>query len=302
VLVTDGASDNRVLPIIESRIKINSVKYVTIKQAETLENTYFTILEKLKEPHYARIVFGIPALLILIFAISYIAGTGWEPPAAIIGLYLLIKGFGLEDALLSSFRGFGFSLDRMSFAFYLGSIIFLVASFSIGLGNYYSQLAISSNQSMAAIYGIEGFLLLLPVTLILYLIGRIIDVRSSRYLFRGFKYGSYIGSSLVLWVLLYSFVAWIIGQIYFSQLINYTIVAIVIGVAISLVASMLRTRVLKSKRLRGRLVVNELGAMIGKVDKTDIRRGRFIINTSFGNPISYNLDRIVEISDKVVIK
>jgi len=302
VLVTDGASDNRVLPIIQSRIKINSVKYVTVKQAETLENTYFTILEKLKEPHYARIVFGIPAVLILIFAVSYIAGTGWEPPAALIGLYLLIKGFGLEDSLLSSFRGFGFSIDRMSFAFYLGSIIFLIASISIGFGNYYTQMQLSSNSSIAATYGIEGFLLLLPITLILYLVGRIIDVRSTRYLFRGFKYGTYIASSVILWALLYSFVAWIIGQIYFSEFVNYTIIAIVIGIIVSLAADALRRNVLRSKRLKGRLVVNELGALIGKVDKLDVRKGRFVINTSFGNPIGYNIDRIVEVSDKVVIK
>lgn len=302
ILVSDGASDNRVLPIIQSRIKINSVKYVTVKQAETLENTYFTILEKLKEPHYARIVFGIPAVLILIFAISYFAGLGWELPAALIGLYLLIKGFGLEDALLGSFKGFGFSIDRMSFAFYLGAIVFLVASIAIGFGNYASQIGLGSGTSLATTYGIEGFLLLLPVTLILYLIGRIIDVRSTRYLFRGFKYGTYIGSSVILWALLYSFVAWIIGQIYFSQFVNYTIIAIAIGIVVSLIASFMRVRVLRTKRLKGRLVVNELGALIGKVEKLDINKGRFIINTSFGNAISYNIDRIVEISDKVVIK
>jgi len=99
-----------------------------MKQAESFENTYFVILEKLKEPHYARIVFGIPALLLLLFAISYAIGTGWELPVGLIGLYLIIKGFGLEDALLNSFKGFGFSIDRMSFVFYLSAIVFFVAS------------------------------------------------------------------------------------------------------------------------------------------------------------------------------
>lgn len=302
ILVSDGASDKRVIPIIQSRIKVNSVRYVTVKQAENLENTYFTVLEKLKEPHYARIVFGIPAVLILGLAISYIVGIGWEPAAIVIGLYLLLVGFGLVESLVSSFRGFGFSVDRMSFAFYLGSIVFLIASFAVGMGNYTSQMAINNNQGLATTYGIEGFLLLLPITLILYLIGRIIDVRSTRYLFRGFKYGTYMGSSIILWVLLYSFVAWIIGQIYFSQFVNYTIAAIIIGIVVSLIASALRRRVLRSKRLKGRLVVNELGALIGKVERMDINRGRFIINTSFGNAVNYNVDRIVEVSDKVVIK
>ncbi len=143
---------------------------------------------------------------------------------------------------------------------------------------------------------------MLPVTLTLYLIGRIIDVRNTKYMFREFKYGTYIGSSLILWVLLYSLVAWMIGQIYFYQFMNYTIVAIAIGIIVSFASGFLRKKVLKSKRLRGRLVVNELGASIGKVDRIDIGKGRFIINTNFGNPITYNIDRIVEVSDKVVIK
>lgn len=66
ILVTDGASDSRVIPILKTRIKVNSVDIVRMKQAEQFENAYFAILEKLKEPHYARIVFGIPAVILLL--------------------------------------------------------------------------------------------------------------------------------------------------------------------------------------------------------------------------------------------
>ena len=303
VFVTDGASDKRVLPIVQARIKVNSIQLVIVKQAENLENAYFTVLEKLKEPHYARIIFGIPAVLLILFAISYIAGTGWEAPAALVGLYLLIKGFGLESSLLESFRSFGFSIDRMSFVFYLASIIFIVAGFFIGIGNYNAQITLNSGSGvLAAAYALQGFLLLLPVVLVLYLIGRIIDTRSTRYLFRGFRYGMYIGSSIILWVLLYSFMAWMLGQIYFSTFVDLSIAAIVLGIGISFVASSLRSAVIKTKRLNGKLVVNELGALIGKVARIDLKRGRFIINTSFGNPVNYSIDRIVEISDKVVVK
>ena len=302
VFVSDGASDDRVIPIIQSRIKISSVKMVTIKQAKGLENTYFTILEKLKEPHYARIVFGLPAVLILLFASSYILGGGWEPPAALIGLYLLIKGFGLEEGFINSFRGFGFSIDRMSFVFYLASMIFVIAAIFIGYGSYLSAYQSSGSQINSYAYGIEGFLILMPVILILYLIGRIIDTRGSRYVFRNFKYGIYIGSSIIFWVLSLSFVAWIVGQIYFSQFINFTVLAIIIGIGISTVASLLRRRTLQQKKLKDKLVVNELGALIGKVAGLNIKSGRFIVNTSFGNPVSYSVDRIIDISDKVVIK
>ncbi|MEM3820365.1 MAG: DUF373 family protein [Candidatus Micrarchaeaceae archaeon] len=302
IFVTDGASDKRVLPLVESRVKINGVRYVKMKQAENLENTYFTLLEKLKEPHYARIVFGIPALLLLLFALSYLLGLGWEVPVAIIGIYLAIKGFGMEDALLNSFRGFGFSIDRISFVFYLGSLLFLIASIFLGYGNYAAQASVTSNPTLLWLYAIEGFLVLLPIVLIMYLIGRIIDARNSRYIFRNFKYGMYVGSSIILWVMLYAFVAWIIGQIYFGQFLLFVVLAIIIGVAISFFTGYLRRKLLKTKRLVGKLVVNELGALIGKIAGVNTKRGIITINTSFGNKINYTIDRITDISDKVVIK
>ena len=302
VLISDGASDKRVLPIVQSRIKINSVQVVTLKQAESFENTYFTILEKLKEPHYSRIVFGLPALLLLLFAVSYLIGAGWVLPIAIIGFYLLIKGFGLEEGFLNSFKGFGFSVDRMSFAFYLSSLLFIVAGLFIAYGNYSSTMSVTSNKPLAITNTIEGFLVIVPIALILLLVGRIIDIRSTKHVFRTFKYGIYLGSSLILWVLLYSFTAWISAQIYFGQLLLFIILAIVFGIAISSFASFLRRRVLMSSKLNGKNVVNELGVMIGKITKVDVKRGKVIINTSFGNPVTYGVDRITEISDKVVIR
>jgi putative membrane protein len=302
IFITDGASDKRVLPMIESRIKIDSVQVVTIKQAENFENTYFTVLEKLKEPHYSRIVFGLPAVLLLLFAISYAVGAGWVLPAGLIGLYLLIKGFGLEDTFLDSFRGFGFSIDKMSFVFYLSSLLFLIAGIFIGYGNYTSTMKITGSQGLAFASMAEGFLVILPIFLILFLIGRIVDVRSTRYVFRTFRYGVYMGSSIILWVLLYSFTEWLTAQIYFGQFLLFLIAAIVIGVGVSSLANFLRRRVLMSKKLKDKEVVNELGAAIGKVSKLDEKRGRILVNTNYGNSITYSVDRITEISDRVVIR
>ena len=49
VLITDGAEDEYILPIIESRIKITSVKRVTVKQSKELEDTYYRILKLLED-------------------------------------------------------------------------------------------------------------------------------------------------------------------------------------------------------------------------------------------------------------
>jgi predicted membrane protein len=145
-------------------------------------------------------------------------------------------------------------------------------------------------------------MLLLPISLILYLIGRIIDVKGGRYIFKGLNYGMYIGSAIIFWVLIYSFVAWIIGQIFFGQFLLYTIIAIIIGIAISYVTSYLRKEAIRKKKIKDKLVVNELGALIGKAAEVDAKKGLLFINTSFGTRITYKIDRIVDISDKVIIR
>ena len=302
ILVTDGPSDERVLPIIQSRVKISSVQQVIIKQAEGAENTYYAIMEKLKEPHFARTVFGLPALILILFAVSYFLGTGWILPVALIGIYLLAKGFGLEEALINSFKGLGFSIDRMSFVFYMSAILFSITGVFIAANNYTTKLMITGNQAVSIAYMVEGFLIVLPIILILYLIGRFIDVRDARYYFRTFKYAIFIGSAIILWTLLYSFTEWFMGQIYFSQLVDYIILAIFIGVAVSGASRVMRRRLIRKKNLKGKIVVNDLGAMIGKIAGVDLKRGRMIINTGLGSPITYSVDKIIDLSDKVIIK
>ncbi len=301
IFVGSGASDERVMPLIESRIKISSVKPVIIKQAQAFENTYVKILDKLQEPHYARIVFGIPAIVLLLFAISYAIGIGWQVPVGIIGVYLVLKGFGIEDSLISSFNSLGFSLDKMSFVFYLSALVFSIASLFLAVGNYAYQIK-QNSLVISVAYALEGFMVLIPVAMILYLAGRSIDTRSNRYIFRNFKYGVYVGSVIIFWVLVYTFIAWIIGQLYFSQFLLFTIIAIIVGISVSSFSNVLRRRALRQRRLVNKTVINEVGALIGKVTKVDARNGKLIVNTSFGNPIKYGVDRIVEISDKVVIK
>ena len=100
VLITDGASDEEIMPIIRSRIKISSTKIVFIKQAKELEKTYFVLLEKLKDPHYARIFIGIPALLLLLASLSSYFGLGWQAVAGIIGSYLLLRTFSIDEMLI----------------------------------------------------------------------------------------------------------------------------------------------------------------------------------------------------------
>lgn len=106
ILVSDGASDEQIMPIVQSRVKIDSVKLVVMKQAKELEKTYFVLLEKLKEPHYARIVWGVPAIIILLLIIGEMLGLGWEAAGIVDKHIPLPHGFwhrGKHNTLILKF-------------------------------------------------------------------------------------------------------------------------------------------------------------------------------------------------------
>jgi len=302
VLVTDGMSDMRVLPILKTRINVNSVDIVRMKQAAEIEGAYFTVFEKLKEPHYAKIVFGIPAVLLLFFAISYYFKIGWQIPAILVGIYLLAKGFGVEDALVSSFKGLGFSIERLSFVFYASSIIFFVLSLVIGYGAYSSALATTNNPILLVSYGIEGFLLLFPVSLVLYLVGRVLDFENKRMRYRAITNGTYTGYGLIAIALVYFTTAWLIGQIYFWQFLLFSTISIVFGYLVARLSTALRSRAIRRARMKDKQVINDIGAYIGKVAAVDSKRGIMMVKTDYGNTIRYEIDRVTNVSDRIIVK
>ncbi len=302
VLVTDGMSDMRVLPILKSRINVNSVDLVRMKQAEDLEGAYFTVFEKLKEPHYARIVFGIPAVLILLFAISYYFNYGWQLPAALIGAYLLAKGFGVEESLVSSFRGLGFSIERLSFVFYASSIIFFVLSLIIGYGTYTSTLTSTTDPITLVASAVEGFLILFPVSLVLYLVGRVLDFENRRQRYRAITQGTYTGYGIITIAIVYLTAAWLIGQVYFWQFLLFSGIAIVFGYLVSWLSTALRSRAIKRARMKDKQVINDIGAYIGKVAAVDAKRGIMLVKTEYGNTIRYEIDRITSVSERIIVK
>jgi len=302
ILVTDGSSDSRVLPLLKNRIKLNSVDIVRMKQAEGLETTYFTLLEKLKEPHYSRIVFGIPAILMIMFALSYYFSFGWQLPAALIGIYLILKGFGLEDALVGSFKGLGFSIERLSFVFYIGFIIFTIISIIVGYASYTAALAGTRDSLVLVSQAVEGFLTLFPIAIFLYLVGRIIDLENKRMRYRAISQGTYVGYTIVSLTLLYLTSSWIIGQIYFWQFLVFSMVALLIGYGISLFSAFLRRRAIKRAKIMDKKVINDIGAYIGKITEVDSRRGLIFVKTDYGSVIKYDIDRITGVSDRVIIR
>lgn len=105
ILVTDGYSDEAILPLIESRVPVTSVRRIIIKHSKSIEETaalftrYLKIL--IENPRYSRIILGLPGLLLIILGILSIVGYllyYWIAFLLVFGGFLLMKGFGVDKA------------------------------------------------------------------------------------------------------------------------------------------------------------------------------------------------------------
>jgi putative membrane protein len=130
ILVTDGAEDEYVLPIIQSRLHVNSVRRVVIKQSESLESTYYVIKKLFNDPKIANTFFipiGLTLILYAIFSFAQHPEGAIIVISAFIGIYLLFRGLGFDDVLESMFQS-------VKSSFYGGNISFITYVVAIALG------------------------------------------------------------------------------------------------------------------------------------------------------------------------
>lgn len=102
IVVSDGAEDEAILPIIQSRIKVNGVRRVLVKQSPNLESTYYLLKHLFTDPKISHTLFIPPALALLMFSLFSILGFpegAWIAITGAVGLYLLFRGLGLDDSM-----------------------------------------------------------------------------------------------------------------------------------------------------------------------------------------------------------
>jgi putative membrane protein len=71
ILVSDGAEDESIYPVISSRVKIDSVRRVYVKQSRSIEGTYYVLVKTLRDEKIRRrIVVPISLVLIILGLVS----------------------------------------------------------------------------------------------------------------------------------------------------------------------------------------------------------------------------------------
>ncbi|KUK29420.1 MAG: Uncharacterized protein XD61_0066 [Thermococcus sp. 40_45] len=139
--VTDGAEDEQIFPIITSKVPIISTKRIVVKQSESIETTYYIIYRYLKEilsdPEAAKIFFGLPGMILLIYGIARLLSIKYQQSVTIIsstvtgvilfliGAYFFVKAFKVKE-VLSHFFTEGFiqfaSIVAALFVLFAGAV------------------------------------------------------------------------------------------------------------------------------------------------------------------------------------
>jgi len=103
VVVLDSAADERLVPIVESRVRVDAVDRVVVRQARDIESTYYLLKQFLADEQLRKTVLvpvgvallAFPALLVLADSPAVAVGA----IGAAVGLFLLYKGLGIDDYL-----------------------------------------------------------------------------------------------------------------------------------------------------------------------------------------------------------
>ncbi len=301
VFVTDGASDEQILPIIQSRIKIDSVKQVIIKQTKELEKTYFVILEKLKEPHFARIVFGIPAVTLILYAVF--GFTGLRFFIGFLGVYLLFKAFGIEEFFARNISRVSLSFDKPHFYFYLVAIPLAIVSFYLGFAKIFAmQVEGISNPAKLIAGFFSNLLLVLPLALVLVSLGRIADGFYEKKKYLVSNQLLLIGVTFITSVIVYLASEWVLGNVGFGIFFFSLIFGLILMYVLNILITRLHFSIIEKLHLDGKEVYTDVGGYLGKVIGVSRRGSKLVVQSQSGARLDFDFYNIARIGEKIIIK
>ncbi|ADB60240.1 Protein of unknown function DUF373 [Haloterrigena turkmenica DSM 5511] len=100
VVVIDSAEDERLVPIVESRVRVDSVDRVVVRQARDIESTYYLLKQFLADEELRQTVLVPIGLTLLVFPMlaSFVGpAEGAAAITTVIGVFLLYKGFNIDE-------------------------------------------------------------------------------------------------------------------------------------------------------------------------------------------------------------
>ncbi len=145
-LVSDGAEDEYLFPILASRVRVDGVRRVYVRQAASIESTYYTLVRALKDPKLRAKTILPFALVLLILGLAAAGGVvvwGVIGLAIVLGVYLIFWTFDIDEAIIDSVRSASSDIRQGSVAFGFGlfAVALVGVGFLEGYNTYYSDIA-----------------------------------------------------------------------------------------------------------------------------------------------------------------
>jgi putative membrane protein len=131
VVVVDSAEDERLVPIIESRLTVDAVDRVVVRQARDIESTYYLLKQFLGDEQLRKTVLVplgaalvvFPVLLWVVNSVTLAVGA----IAAAAGVMLLYKGLGIDEYIQRV-------PSQVREALYSGQVALVTYVVAVGLG------------------------------------------------------------------------------------------------------------------------------------------------------------------------
>ncbi|HNU35129.1 MAG TPA: DUF373 family protein [Methanomassiliicoccales archaeon] len=131
ILVSDGAEDEFIYPMVFSRVKVDSVRRVWVKQAPTVEGTYYIITKMMADDKMRKRIFTplglvlsvlglfniLPQLIKLVAqeaSIETVASMGWGMIALVLGLYMIFFAYRVAERVDQSIKNTGTAIRNGS--------------------------------------------------------------------------------------------------------------------------------------------------------------------------------------------
>jgi putative membrane protein len=181
ILVTDGAEDEYILPLIQSRIKITSVNRVAVKQSKELEETYFRLVKILDDEKVQK-QFILPIALVLLvwafFALIGMAESGFGAILLTLGVYLLVRVFRWEKNIAHLFDEVksGFLTGRLSIFTSILAIVIIIANGIMAYYNMTNSTFSSGAELIPALYFISNMIWGIVIAGLIAVFGRVVDI------------------------------------------------------------------------------------------------------------------------------
>lgn len=208
ILVSDGAEDEYIFPMVSSRIKVDSVKRVFVKQAPSVEGTYYMIVKTLQDDRMRKriltpiglvlAVFGIFSLFpkLMQFSTNFdwadISGMAGGMISLVLGAYLLSYAYQIAERLKEGSVKVGKAVRSGSqmIPFAVLSTIFLIAGLAYGLEAAASEM--TTDLALLALVFVNGVLWMWVFAIFSYETGRFVN----HYLSEGKIYWTFLISSV----------------------------------------------------------------------------------------------------------